>query len=330
MSYETGTATDIENLVGKLFTFATNADPGWTQDELDNTNNYGTMHIGSDLYVSFRWDTTPETDLGLYQSLGWTASMEPHEQDDDSGNGDTGTPIDTERRVNFQDTGPYTAYHFFASDGAPRYIHAVVEVTSGVFRHFGYGTLNKFGDWTGGEYCYGHFWSQSTLNIDEPKAVAHSFGLDGSHNLNTGATLHVESLGSIQGANEKWMIFGSTTNGGTDTATEDRQVCYGGGRGGWWAYHLGWLEVSTINAYKPLIPIPVMVRDLNTAPDSLYYLGEQPDVALVNMANFNPGDTITVGSDTWFVFPWVRKQKLEVNTEESWNAGIAYKQIPDP
>lgn len=46
-------------------------------------------------------------------------------------------------------TGPYTAYNFF-TDGSC--VHVVLEVSSGVFSHFSFGKVTKFGTWTGGEY----------------------------------------------------------------------------------------------------------------------------------------------------------------------------------
>ena len=41
-----------------------------------------------------------------------------------------------------------------------------------------------------------------------------------------------------------------------------------------------------------------------------------------------PGDSIFLGGDDeWLVFPWTRKQHLQIETEESWRAGWAYKKV---
>lgn len=326
MAFQTGGATDIEDLVSKFFTFATGlSTTPWTQDELNLTVNYGTLHLGN-CYVSFRWDATAETDLAIYQSLGWTVSTLPHNQDDDSGEGDTTIPIDSGRRVNFLSTGPFTTYYFFAGEGSTPYIHIAVEVDTGRYRHFGFGNLIKFGGWTGGEYAYAHFWNP--IDEDNPLYTGHNFGLDNIPVANSmAATLHIEDMPD-QTVDEKWALFkNGTTPAGTDRAGEDRMVVLGGSRGGFWTYYLGWLEYSSPNAYKPLIPIPVIYLDKNAAPDTWRWLGEWPDVMYVNMHAFTPAQEITVGTDTWTVFPWVRKQHLEVGTEESWNMGIAYKKI---
>lgn len=325
MAYETGSATSMEDLISKLFTFATGlSTTPWTQDELDTGNDWGTIHRGS-MYVSFRWDTTDE--LGVYQSLGWTASQEPHQQDDDSGEGAAGAPT-TSRRVNFESAGPYTAYHFFAGEGSTPYIHIVVEVDSGRFRHFGFGNLKKLGSWTGGEYSYAHFWNQTAGGIDNPNSTLHSVGLEGVFASSSSvATLHMEDF-EDQGVNEKWVVFsGVAVPAGTDRATETRRTVLGQWRGGLWGNYLAWIRYSTPNAYKPFAPMPVIYYDKNATPDTVRWIGEQPDVAVMNMASFTPGQSITIGSDTWMVFPLVRKQKLEVDTEESWMAGYAYKKI---
>lgn len=327
MAYETGTATGIEDLISKLFTFATGlSTTPWTQDELDTSANYGTLHRDN-CYVSFRWDATAETDLAIYQSLGWTVSTLPHNQDDDSGAGDTTIPIDSNRRVNFVSNGPFTKYYFFAGEGDEPYIHIVVEVDSGRFRHFGFGHLVKFGTWTGGEYAYAHVWIAGAAS-DDVKSTQHTFGMDGvSLTFTDGCTVHMEGV-TDQGVNEKWGMCSSRSSPiGTDRAGEDRIALQGGTRSGFWGYYLSWVPYSTPNAYKPFMPIPLITRNTAAAPDTWLWLGEWPDVAIVNMTSFTPAQEITIGSDTWMVFPWVRKQYLQVNTEESWNAGIAYKKI---
>lgn len=323
MAYQAGTATDIHDLMDKLTTFA--QANGWTEDEyIDAATGQLTLHRDN-CYVSFRWDDNPATDLGVYQSTGWAASNFPHEMPGDSGNGDATDPINAERRVNFVQPGPYTQYYFFAHT-SPYYIHIVVEVDSGRYRHFGFGHLNKIGTWTGGEYCYGHVWDQGATAIDSPISGSHAMGLDTVCANNTlMPTVRVEGMPGQDGSSE-WMVLGNTTSGGTDTAGNPRAYGLGGWRGGLWGYALGWIPMVRLNAYKPLIPIPVWYRDATPAPDAWVLLGHQPEVAIVNMKNYNPADVITIGgTDDWVVFPWVRKQNLGVDTEESWNAGIAYR-----
>ncbi len=324
MAYETGSATDIQDLLDELRSFATTN--GWTEDRWDATNNVLSLHR-NDVYVHFTWQDAVNQ-LAMYQSLGYiSAGTNPWAHTDDSGNGDTSYPINVARRVNFESLGPFTAFHFFASTTAPYYIHIAVEVDSGRFRHFGFGELDKVGDWEGGEYCYGHYWSQLSSDIDVGDDPQHSFGLDGLTAQTDHATMHIEGM-SFMDANTKWGNFSSTTGSpGTDTAGEVRIPLFGSSRSGLWTYALSWMRTSVLNAYKPLIPINVLYRLATTTPDVVMILGTQPDVAIVGLGSLSPGDELTVGGDTWLVFPWVRKQNLGVDTEESENAGIAYKKI---
>ena len=321
MAYQQGTATSIYDLVDQLLTFA--VANGWTQDEyVDATAGYCTLHRDN-CFVSLRWDSTVSTDLAVYQSLGWTSSVQPHQQTNDSGNGDTTVPINADRRVNFRSTGPFTQYYFFAHTD-PYYIHIAVEVDAGRYRHFGFGHINKIGTWTGGEYAYGHLWDPGTTQLDLPTGGIHSFMLDtNTSSSSSAATMHAEGLPG-EGGTSKWMVIGPGS-GGTDRAGVARIRGVGGMRGGFWSYVLSWVPLSHVNVYKALIPVPVWYVDTAPAPDAWLLLGHQADVALVNMRNLNAADEISVGGVTWVVFPWVRKQYLKVDTEESWNAGVAYR-----
>ena len=88
------------------------------------------------------------------------------------------------------------------------------------------------------------------------------------------------------------------------------------------------MATSQVNAYKAMAPILLGQRLTSPSPKKYMYLGAQPDVALVNLRNLSPAAEITIGADTWTVFPWVRKQfDQDGVNEESWNAGIAYKKI---
>ena len=66
---------------------------------------------------------------------------------------------------------------------------------------------------------------------------------------------------------------------------------------------------------------------LGPVPDLYRRVGFMADVRQVNIANIAPGQIITIAGDQWYFFPWVRKQFLINDTEESWNAGIAYRRV---
>ncbi len=329
MAFETGVSTSIDDLISKLMTFATNN--GWTQDNLDTAGDKASLSKNG-VFVHFQWDET-EAALAIYQSLAFiSAGTNAWQHTDDSGSGEPSTTdilLDSERCVNNID-GPHTKYWFFEQDSGPAYIHIVVEYDAGLYRHFGFGELDKEGDWVGGEYAYGHFWNGSPADIDNPRDTAHSVGLESTYNDGNvfSATMHAEGLPGEPDAATKWAIFkGLATSPGDDRAAVERVVCQGGWRGGFWATAFSGFRISQLNAFKPLIPMGVLYMDDSTTPDSLYLLGFQADVALINIGNLDPREELLVGSDTWVVFPLVRKQFLQANTEESWNSGVAYKKV---
>ena len=327
MAYETGSATGIQDLLSKLFTFATGlSTTPWTQDEFNTTNRYATLHLG-DCYVSFRWDNSTMEQCALFQSLGFSGpNVTPENHTDDSGNGSTTSPATTGRRIDFVTSGALVAYYFFAGEGSEPYIHVVVEWASNQFVHFGFGNLVKLNDWTGGEYCYGYQWNETSTYIDSPTSVQHSAGMDDGSTSGTQATLHCEGLDNQDGSS-KWGVLTSLASPGNDRGGNPRIQLRGGARGNLWGYIFGWIPTSQLNAYKPLIPIDVIYVDQAGTTDAWRWLGYQPDVAIVNMKNLAVGQEITIGSDTWKVFPWNRKQYTIANVRESWNAGWAYKKI---
>jgi hypothetical protein len=326
MAYETGSATDIPDLIGKLLTFASGlSTTPWTVDE--DAATQATLSLNN-CVVSWMWEGTDPDMMVCYQSLGWLTSVTPPNYTDDSGGGNLTVPTVNYRQVNFLVSGPYPTYHFFAGEGSTPYIHVVVEFEANRFRHFGFGNLVKYNDFTGGEYCYGSNWNQNSSYIDVPSSAQHQCGLDHNAAILAMATMHVEGLPN-QDAASKWggLTSEGTTSAGNDRGGDPRVVMFGGARSGLWARLLSWIPVSQLNSYKPLVPIEVLYKDLSGTTDSVSFLGYQPDVAVVNINGLSVGDTISDGTDDWMVFPYARKQTLLNNTEESWNAGFAYKKI---
>lgn len=342
MAYETGTASSQEDLMGKLHTFA--VAQGWTSNVNSTTDDWMAVNNGS-VFVQFRWDNA--TGIAVFQSLAWTGTgTAPGNQSGDSGVGlvDASTPynstVSSERRI-VMGNSAVTAYHFF-TDGTTQYIHCVVEVSAGIFVNFGFGTIDKIGSWTGGEYAFGHRWAASgSAASDNPIAEGASASNSG-HNVlfdwlgggstsadanETGCTMHVEGV-TGQPSGSKWGMFlsqGSTL--GNDRAGNARFRLRGGVRGGLLLQALGIMPANLLNGAVPLIPISVWFHDESVSPTSIMLLGSAPDVCSIQMRNINPGQEFTVGADTWKVFPLRRKQYLLGDTPESWNAGLAFKKV---
>lgn len=336
MAYSTGSATDLGDLLSKLDTFM--VANGWTQDDFDDgvstaSQGFALWHKNS-VYVGLKWVANAPNNMSVHQALGYTSGF-PGAQTDDSGNGfndsfGTDAQLDDERCVNDIGDGPFPSYHFFEQDSGPAYVHVVVEVSSESYRHFGWGEMEKFNDWTGGEYCYGHFADEATNSsaIDtgaDPLFDAIDTGTAGT-TARRGSTIHAEGL-PHQGGSEKWLHHagGVTTDDVdfNDTAGNTKRLAFGGFRGGpLWPLAQFRSDVST--GHIPLTPLAIFTRDFNN--DYCYFLGNIPDIRMIDIANFAPGQEVTIGSDVWVLFPQVRRTEDNI-IGRTYYSGLAYKKV---
>ena len=332
MSYINEQVTSLQDFATKLNTFLTST-PGWTADQFDTGAGKWALHK-STVYVSFRWDTSTPNHLGIYHALGYIGGQDPGNHTDDSGNGaisGTDATIDNARNALIGNTP--IQYWCFEDD---TYVHVVVETSANNYVHFGFGILDKLGDWTGGEYCYG--FKFYTVNSTEVGIKgSNSFLLDGLTKDNDPspqvdreffcATVHVEDLPN-EGGSSKWAVhMGDQGSGdlGTDRATEDRIHFTCGFRGGLLARPFGRFGADSEKALIPAYPIGSFYWD--RTDDSARFMGFMNDVRGANIRYFVGGDEVTVGSDTWVLFPSGFKQTgVSAAGTTAWQ-GIAYKKV---
>ena len=331
MAFQTGTSTSIENLLTQLSTFL--QANGWTEEFFNTiTSDIGSIGFSKNsIFVSFQYtEATEGGTMAIYQATAADPSptTEPWTATGDSGNGAASvvpTALNASRCCN-NFAGPHTAFFFFENDASPAYVHVVVEVDAGRYRHFGFGEIDKVGDWVGGEYAYGLFWDQSTSRIDSPRSNFHAVAMDAqSFQQTLGGTLRVDGYPGEPDPATIWANVLGDTTAGNDRAGNPRWRAFGGWRGSreFSAFH--GFPISTASAYKPLVPMPIELVDFVPAPDLVRRIGFQVDVRMVNIANLDPGQVVSIAGEDWYFFPWIRKQFLENDTEESWNAGVAYR-----
>lgn len=325
MAYETGSSTDLADLLGDISTFLTAN--GWTEDWLDTgAGRYGFSK--NSVYVTGRWVVGDPVHLTINQALGFVnTSTDPGKHTDDSGNGydgavDSNSNYDNERCVLNIGDGPFT-YWFFEKDSGPAYFHCVVEISSGVFRHFGWGELDKIGTWTGGEYAYGHYGAQNT-----PTSANSTFLLDGgagTTNSDSCATVHAEGLPAQDGSS-KWLnCWGSSSVAPTDEAGNPKQWCSGGFRSGPLAKNLG--ATDGASASSGLVAgYPLAQFYVDATNSRVYQIGYVADVRAVNVANFSNGQEVTIGSDDWLLFP-LSSKTTAVDNNSTRNLGVMYKKV---
>lgn len=361
MSFETGTASSVGDLLVKWFNFL--QANGWTADvdyaTAGQSPAFGIIHRQDSKSGASPIGSDAQNEVNLYCGMGVgdsntngdnliTIPMRGYVSGDPEDGIEVGTSSARWGQVsgaqniqtNFATT-PFENYWFFESDF---YAHAVVEVATGIFRHFGMGSLVKIGRWWGGEYYYGSLWNQGTSFIDSALYNNHTVGLDGAVNNNQiGAHMYGRQIDKVtpfpdlvgrQSPESGWHVFLSTgesgTGAGTDADGRDKGALSGmGPRFG--AHHTLFQNgFSKFNGFRPMYPIFVSTWYTGSTPDNFYPLGFQPDVRTISMeGNLLPGDEFTIGTDTWVAFPVSRRREIFVadDTEYSGLMGIAYKKV---
>jgi hypothetical protein len=336
MTYETGTANDLEDLLAKLSTFAVTTHGGWTEGYLNTTNGWFELHKGS-LSASFKYTKsgTPTT-LSVHQATGFiNTSTAPGAHTADSGNGFNTTTtghsnanLETERCVRHIGNGPFPSYYFFADDTDNDYIHVCVEVSTGMYRHFGFGILDKTGNnWVGGEYAYGHYQDAATNALPlDPNTQTLLDGLTASSDNLRAATVRIASGLANQGA-AVWGVSSTLATGslGNDTAGNVRRQIHGGYRAGMAARGFGNSIGNFSSGAISLASVSAFYRDPSNP--RVYLLGYMPDVRFCNIRNFEPAQEVTIGTDVWKFFPQSIKTTAAV-LGRSLNSGIAYRKVP--
>ena len=322
MAYETGSATDITDLMEKLFTFASLN--GWTIDSAF-ASLQGAMHKNNS-YLSF-YDVSPL--LKIFTARGYTALGNPgtHLDSLDS----SGTLTNSGKRVSHL-VGPFPSYFFFEDDN---YIHVVVESSTDVFRHFGFGEMVKVGNWAGGEYAYGHHVSTGSAEYSV-SANENCYPFDAGRLASVGTTQNFSfwgednsaaALPGSRSAASRWNVtIGPSTPANDADGNVMNNLLITGIDGGAFGplYSIG---ASMHNGFLGLHPIHAMLWDRTVSPTSAYLMGSVPDVRVVNTGGLVDKQEYIIDADTWVTFPTGRKG-AQTGTEERCNHnGLAYKKI---
>ncbi len=341
MAYATGTAANMNALMTALSTFATAN--GWTEDQYtaeSGTATHGRLSLhntsATSVYVTFYWNTTNYPHVAVYQALGYTPASHPAFEPDNAGNGtpqhpgiisafETWNQPTNYRYITDVGAGEYTSYAFFSGSSDGSYIHCALEYAPFTYRHFGFGDLEKAWDWTGGGYCYGH--SQSSGSPLAQSCLISSYGTTSGSTGRVGATLNCEGLNN-QPAGSKWGSTGQFATLGilSSRDDEDHVRIVGGAPGGPLGSVFNNISSNSGDGFLPMSANAIFYRDVSQVKDDLYFMGWQPDIRTLNVKNFSPKDEITIGSDTWVIYPHAKKQNTG-DPNESDNLGIAYKKV---
>lgn len=225
--------------------------------------------------------------------------------------GHTGGPTlatDTNARIVNDLTGPFNSVWLFA-DSVGSYCHVVVLSAPNRYTHFGFGFLDKLGmSHADVAYicCQQYVWWPNQANF-----AASGYGPNNPENISSvtptpqlpwvpytlfvPASVHNPTFGFgsglIQAANIHWtyQLFNGRTAGAANTNVGSKMS-------------EGILVTPDITTGgTPMWPLPVMQSDSAVAIH--VYLGDLPDIRQVMMDNRAAGEVVTIGSDSWRLFP---------------------------
>lgn len=309
MAFETGVSTSPSNLLALLNTRLST--DGWTI-----VRNNGLAESGSSLQLSVSDPAATETNQFNFVAFDTPVATSRWEFQLATGDGGasvnfynhTGTPNSSGSNGTFTRfghthastadqgfSGTSIAYFFFsgANPSGDRYCHIVLEGTAGVYWHAMFGTIEKAGAFTGGQYTAASLTQHTVSGLHWPFQFAPSIvsgkpwirfdnvfssGSPGWRELNG-------QFGNIGGASPVLGMFG----GGLDDQTQR-------------------------TPFAPML-VPYWASETPTVGSTQYVLaGHLPDVMQCSMEGREPGETVTLGSDTWHLFPVHRKTTDGVST----------------
>lgn len=349
MAFQSGSATDLDDLFSKLETFITTH--GWTVDRAHNAASPYTKQPAyhkNSCYVQFRYDgTSPgalDPTVGVYQSTGFSATQKSGNHTNDSGSGyyTAGTPtfslLKSVRCIYECGDGPFEYWFFERDDGGSGvyYVHVVIKVRPNEYRHFGFGLIDKFGDWdtgSGGEYVYGH-----RMEDDGYSNTVTSFLLDGgTGNANTEgydspATMRLVSFPGAEQSVSPWcVIFGNPqyqNSSNRDRANNFRNQAIGGMRLGPFSRAFGIFRgYPGFTGMVPTVPNGLWLAQPQTGIKRLFFIGWHADTRFLNIGDFEDEEEVTIGSDTWVMFPLQKRSNQQggPTNETSLRGGVAYR-----
>lgn len=350
MSYETGSITNVADLIAALADFATAE--GWTVSKetstllfLENGECKVTMENFSRSVTNY---LNPPTNTSTDQELRSTLNTSINAASNDY-HSHTGSIVTTDTDVDavyLNDLATPIAYHFFSGDvGDPAYIHVVIQAAADRYAHMSFGMLDQ-GSFTHDGVPYltaGQFeWFQESSTTDgvstnnnEPDNGIHAGPFDGRFSLNNRNSLQI-----IPGdaAPAGWPATVVTATNVLDV------IEYRSDGMGQFSIADGCLLTRLVNeeptafgGRNVMLGVPCIFLGTSSPATGLCcYFGDYPNIRFVNMTGLTPGSEITIQTDTWVVFPRKRQTTYAAckgNTVPSASGassaqmGIAYKKI---
>jgi len=347
MAHASGTVNTLVDLVAAFRAFGESC--GWTTDRSGSDVGYGGLwfchNAGGDYFSVAAIDAAT---LGICGNTGYDASADHSHQ--------PGTCVDNSGRsytkcrcgaMSSDLGGPYVQYDFF---GAGAYLHAVVEVSAGVYRHFGLGHLDQSDDTVGGAYAYGTIVANNvpSSGTDLTKYPFRSLPFDscgdgsayiGNSTYQTWGASIVRADGVDGGPAPHWwpiMAAYDDSNFFSPDYRGNGAIGLGNGPYRYTSYtvmsnrHPDSIVAnfgrSDIGNQTLLMPSPIY---LFGASSGFYLMGTVPDWRVLNMSGLSPRQVLTLGTDQWLVIPAIQLYAAGVTTPHTQALAYAYRLTDD-
>ncbi len=320
MAYQTGTASDIYQLLNKLESFAVSL--GW---QIDDSYNGALLLHNNEGYWSIDFDSSNKQ-LFVYANTGYDRSKNTGSQPGSQATkGNAVTQVKT--ATSHLDSGNYTTYDFL---GTGDYLHVVVQIEPNRFRHFGFGTVVKEGEYVGGQYAFGTY-LDDYIHYNEN---THCFGFSTTSNNNYAAVVRADGVSADVRSPWYFSSFAVSDYSYLDKSKNGNYVlCLGRAAmpRNANAHHPEALLVSQSQSVfgQRLIPQPnsLMAHGL----DGVFYrLGTLPDRYECTMRGISPRQILTINDERWMIIPSAgyderNQYQIEQGKDNSGIQGVAYR-----
>ena len=312
MAYQTGTATDINDLFNKLADFAIALN--WRINK----------HSTNSLYLNNKdgyWA------LEFKDKMLFTLVCTGYDKDRDAFNQPGASCNHNLKNCKTQtthlDEGNYVGYDFF---GTAQYLHVVVQYQAERFRHFGIGTLNKEGEYTGGQYAFGTYVYYS--DYERPRlSNYHTYGFSAGYD-DRGPVLRADN---IAGDTRSPWYFTPHSQYDWDNIRKNE---YGNylltlGRIDSYQHHPDafLLSVSQSQFGQALIPCPHSL--IGQCKDGLFRrFGVIADRYECKMVGVLPRQKLQINGESWMIIPSAQYQTespAPAGNDNSGQFGVAYR-----
>ena len=350
MAFLSTTVTSKDDLLTQLYTFLDSGggDGTWTGEYDDNTGTERQIAVTkgncSVAIGSRTGDVTTKTGTpGGAEDLYSMALATSITVSNKFYYGHPGSIVTTETdtdRIKINDLGATINNAWFFTGTTPvSYCHVVIKMAGDRYSHMSFGIIDPLEQThTACSYACGTFynwWDGGAVGNNNPADTDHKIGFFGED----GGNLHVR----ITDSNVLPVGFGPAAGiyNGTSVVYNmfrvlDPEDHYNNSNVSPHAindFFLG-MDNQAVTGGTAMYALPIIFGE-DTSPNTGVWLGNLPDVKVVDVLSHAPGATLEFGSEEWMVFPLKRKGALDevqggVSAVEAPNTtkyGLAYKKI---